>query len=784
MTCSAWRVNAVMHGRTASAPTTPDSGCPDDATPPAPPRPPLAVAAALSGPAWAQTAEAPAAATDAVPAATSSLPFVVSDIRVDGLQRIGAGTVFTYLPVERGDTLDSAKAAQAIRALYKTGFFEDVRLARQGDILVVTVSERPAINKLTITGNKDIKTDDLTKGLKDIGLSEGDTFSQQSLDTVTQEPDPPVQQPRQVQRRDHPDHRPPRPQPRRHHHRDQGRQGGEDPPHQPGRQREVRAEGHPRQLGIARIQLAQLVPPRRPVFAREAVRRPREAQRVLPRPRLHRFQHRQHPGRDEPGQARHVHHRGAHRGRVVQDFRSSSRGYRPAAGRNAEWCSEGRPDVLAQAAGSHQRRDHQHPVQHRLRLRPGEPGAAGRSRQAHRGDRPAGGAGAAGERPPHPVQGNNRTADEVMRREMRQFENAWYSQAAIDCSKGAPAAPRLLRQGRGRDPARRRRARPGRRRLQRHRDQFRQLHLRPRLLAAVRPDHVGAADRKQLPRHRQPGIGRGQPQRLPAALPFSFTNPYFTDEGLSLGYNLWWREFDNSNFNTASYSTTSAAAQMVAGLPITENDTVSGLFGIDRNVIYAYPGSSPQGVRRHIDALGTRTFHARARNWAGRAIRATTISPRPPACTSACRQVTLPGSTVQYYKLNYQFSVVLAAIALRCACRTRARRTGRISRSPITTRSALCRAATSTPTTNSARPRGLPRAAAAAERQNRETTSSDYIKTVTAEGRTFGFYAGGTNPSDRSSARTRRRHRQQPAAAPRRRGFLTVGSMVRSSPPC
>jgi outer membrane protein insertion porin family len=143
----------------------------------------LAVAAAVCGPAWAQTAEAPAAA----PSATAELPFVVGDIRVDGLQRIGAGTVFTYLPVERGDTLDAAKSAQAIRALYTTGFFEDVSLARQGNILVVTVTERPAINKLTITGNKDIKTEDLTKGLKDIGLSEGETFNRLSLDQVTQE---------------------------------------------------------------------------------------------------------------------------------------------------------------------------------------------------------------------------------------------------------------------------------------------------------------------------------------------------------------------------------------------------------------------------------------------------------------------------------------------------------------------------------------------------------------------------------------------------------------------
>ena len=114
-------------------------------------------------------------------------PHAVSDIRVDGLRRIAMGTVLTYLPIERGDTVDSTKAAAAIRALYKTGFFEDVRLDRQGDILVVTVQERPAINTLTVTGNKDIQTEDLLKGLKEAGMAEGDTFNRLVLDKMGQD---------------------------------------------------------------------------------------------------------------------------------------------------------------------------------------------------------------------------------------------------------------------------------------------------------------------------------------------------------------------------------------------------------------------------------------------------------------------------------------------------------------------------------------------------------------------------------------------------------------------
>ncbi len=114
-------------------------------------------------------------------------PFVIKDIRVDGLQRIAAGTVFTYLPTKVGDRIDDAAAADAIRALFKTGFFKDVRLERQGDVLVVSVIERPAIADIKFTGNKDIETKTLKKSLKDVGFAEGQAFNRSLLDKVEQE---------------------------------------------------------------------------------------------------------------------------------------------------------------------------------------------------------------------------------------------------------------------------------------------------------------------------------------------------------------------------------------------------------------------------------------------------------------------------------------------------------------------------------------------------------------------------------------------------------------------
>src|SRR5579875_940903 len=127
------------------------------------------------------------AALSAPVAAYAFQPFTVSDIRIEGLQRIAAGTVLSYLPIEPGQTMTDATAQKAIQALFKTGFFSDVELERQGDILIVKVKERPSIASLTVHGNKDIKTDQLLKGLKSAGLAEGQTFDRLTLDQVKQQ---------------------------------------------------------------------------------------------------------------------------------------------------------------------------------------------------------------------------------------------------------------------------------------------------------------------------------------------------------------------------------------------------------------------------------------------------------------------------------------------------------------------------------------------------------------------------------------------------------------------
>lgn len=148
---------------------------------------PAAVPAPGPAPASASgSAPAPASAPAPEPAQPGIEPFTVGDIRVEGLQRISEGTVFNYLPVNIGDRLDAQRIGEALRALYATGFFRDVELRREGNTLLVVVIERPSIASFELKGNKDIKTEDLQKSLRNVGLAQGKTFDRSVLEEVKQ----------------------------------------------------------------------------------------------------------------------------------------------------------------------------------------------------------------------------------------------------------------------------------------------------------------------------------------------------------------------------------------------------------------------------------------------------------------------------------------------------------------------------------------------------------------------------------------------------------------------
>lgn len=113
--------------------------------------------------------------------------FVIDDVRVLGLQRITAGTFFNYLPVTKGDNIDESDYPHIIRELYKTEFFDDVVIEREGNTLIVKVDERPIIGEINIDGNKDLTTSNITEGLAGIGVSQGNSFDELRVNVIQQE---------------------------------------------------------------------------------------------------------------------------------------------------------------------------------------------------------------------------------------------------------------------------------------------------------------------------------------------------------------------------------------------------------------------------------------------------------------------------------------------------------------------------------------------------------------------------------------------------------------------
>ncbi|MCU0870186.1 MAG: outer membrane protein assembly factor BamA, partial [Burkholderiales bacterium] len=121
------------------------------------------------------------------PAAHAFEPFEIQDIRVEGIQRTDAGTVFSYLPLKVGDTLTQDRATAAIRLLFATGFFKDVQLENDDGVLVVAVQERPAIASVDVRGSKEFDKKKLLEIFNAAGLKEGRIFDQATLERAKQD---------------------------------------------------------------------------------------------------------------------------------------------------------------------------------------------------------------------------------------------------------------------------------------------------------------------------------------------------------------------------------------------------------------------------------------------------------------------------------------------------------------------------------------------------------------------------------------------------------------------
>ncbi len=585
-------------------------------------------------------------------------PFQVQDIRVDGLQRIAPGTVFTYLQIERGDTATSATAANAIRALFKTGFFSDVSIERQGNILVVKVTERPAIDKLTVTGNKDIKTEDLLKGLKQIGLAEGETFDRLSLDRVTQELN------RQYDNR--------------------GRYNVAITPTVTPLDRNrvditiTIAEGRP-----ARIRGINIVG--NSAYTDKQLRDNWESNTSN---WLSWYRHDDQYSREKvSGDLEKLNSYYLDRGYV--DFNIDSTQVEISPDRRDMFLTANLTEGnIYKVSGTDITGDFILPkedLQKLIAVKTGETFsrkkleltvdamtltlanigyAFAKITPVPNVDKDARTVAIDFHIVPGPrvqvrriqFKGNTRTADSVLRREMRQFEGSWFSQAAVDRSR-----VRLQRLGYFDDIKIETPAVPGSNDQvdvvvsvkERNSGQFTFGLGYSQISGLITTVQLDENNFLGTGNHFSVAVSNSSFQKQ---LKFSYLDPYFTSSGISVGYGLFYTKFNNANFNTAQYSDNSYGESVTFGIPLTETDTIGLTTGTDTKQIITIPGTTPQVLIDYITAVGHTTFKTWSADlsWA-RDSRNNFFAPTRGTYQRLGIQIALPGSTQEYYKLSYSF---------------------------------------------------------------------------------------------------------------------------------
>lgn len=584
--------------------------------------------------------------------------FRVADIRIDGLQRIAPGTVFTYLPIEKGDTVDRTKAAAAIRALFKTGFFNDIELDRQGDILVVKVAERPAINKLTVSGNKEIKTDDLLKGLKQIGLAEGETFDRMTMDRVTQELN------RQYD--------------------DRGKYNVSITPTVSVLDRN-RVDVSIKIVEGKAAKLRNIDIVGNKAFTDKQLLDNWES--GTPN-WLSWYSHNDQYSREKlSGDLEKLNSYYLDRGYIDFNINSTQVEITPdrrnmyvtaninegdvykvssvkVSGDTILPVADLRKLVFVKAGEVFSRRKLEATVD-AISLQLANIGYAfAKINPVPDVDKDKRTVGIDFQVVPGPrvmvrrivFKGNTRTADYVMRREMRQLEGSWFSQAAVDRSRvrlqrlgyfdsvdvdtpavpGSPDQVDLVMSVKERNSG-----------------QF-TFSLGYSQLAGLITS-VALNERNFLGSGNQFGISLSN-SIFQKSINVTYTNPYFTPTGVSVGYGLFYSEFNNANFNTAQYSTSSYGGTVTFGVPITESDTVGLSLGAKTQQIQTIYGLTPQVIIDYLNAVGHITF----KNWSAEAFwskdtRNSYFAPTAGTYQRVDAFVALPGSTQEYYKLSYSF---------------------------------------------------------------------------------------------------------------------------------
>ncbi|HSS05896.1 MAG TPA: outer membrane protein assembly factor BamA [Rhodanobacteraceae bacterium] len=587
--------------------------------------------------------------------------FTVSDIRIDGLSRIAPGTVFTYLSVEKGDQLTPDRAEQAIRALYKTGFFNDVQLSRQGNILVVTVKERPQISKIALRGNKDLKDEDLLKGLKGIGLAEGEAFDPLKLAEVQNELT------------------------RQYYNRGKYNVSVKTSVVNLDRNRvEVAiniAEGKAATIKQINVVGNKTFPDKELTAGFES----NTSNWLSFYTKDDQYSREKLSGDLEKLTSYYM-----DRGYV--DFNVDSTQVSISPDKRKMYVTagikEGEVYTVSDIKLTGALILNEDDLRKLLQIKPGD--LFSRKQVEQSSDAISAvlsniGYAFADVQPIPTIdrekrevsinffvnpgkrvyvrniifKGNTHTEDEVVRREMRQLEGAWYSQAAIDRSK-----IRLQRLG-----------------------YFKTVSIdTPKVAGTEDQIDVIVAVEEQNSGSFTFGLGYSQVQGLIASISvtqnnffgtgdkvgvtaqqsaflkryeFSYFEPYLTTDGIGLGYDVHHTEFDAGQDNLASYLTNSDAFDAYLAIPITEADTINAQLGVSKTGVTPVVGT-PQEFINYINNIGNYTFHTWETqfSWA-HDTRNKYWNPTRGSLQQVQFDFVLPGSTVEYYTLFYRYGQYL-----------------------------------------------------------------------------------------------------------------------------
>ena len=586
-------------------------------------------------------------------------PFVVSDIRIDGLSRISAGTVYNYLPVSKGDRMTNAEAQRAIRALYQTKFFSDVEMDREGSILVIKVVERPSIAKLTIRGNHDIKTEDLKKGLKQIGLAEGETFDRLALDNVQQELI------------------------RQYYNR--GKYNVSVLPHVVKLDRNrVAVDIEIREGKAAKIEELNILGNH--AFTDKQIRKGFESNT----PGLMSWYSKddQYSREKLSGDLEKL--QSFYMDRGYADFGVDSTQVAIAPDKRSMYIDasikEGAIYKVAEVKLLGELILPEATLRQLVYVKPGDTFNRAAIEASTKSIKAllANIGYAYAKVTPIPkldkdkrtvdltlyiepgqrvyvrrviFSGNTRTEDTVLRREMRQLEGSWYSQAAIDRSK-----IRLQRLG-----------------------YFKKIDIDKKLVPGTQDQvDVTVKVEEQSAGSLQFGVGysqysgiilnasvsqnnlfgtgdsfsvSGSRSSYSTSYSLGYYNPYLTDNGIGIGYNATFTKTNYGNTTFANYATSNRSFSTYLGIPVSETDGVRVGLGISSNKVSLIPGYSPQVLLDYQNEIGNKTIHS----WTGTLgwnhdTRNDYWAPTRGGLASVSTDVALPGSTVQYWKLTTELN--------------------------------------------------------------------------------------------------------------------------------